>query len=97
MLVDINYLLNTILFVLLIVLVIILIIFGIKLIKTLKKVDNIIEDVNVKLSKTNGIFEIVDRTADYAATISDKVIGFISSCINKLFKKKKGEDLDEQE
>ena len=95
MLVDLNYLLNLILFILLIVLVIIFIILGIRLIKTLKKVDNVIEDVNVKLSKVNGVFDIVDKTTDYASSISDKIISFVSNAINKLLKKKKGDDFDE--
>ena len=81
----------------LIILIIILIILGIKLIKTLKKVDGVIDDVNGKMNKVDGIFDIIDRTTDYAATISDKFIGAISSFINVLLRKKKGKDEDEQE
>lgn len=95
MMVDLNDLLISVLFVLLIIFVIILIVLGIKLIKTLKKVDGVIDDVNIKMNKVNGVFEIIDKTTDYAATISDKIIGALSKFVNSLFKKKKGNDLDE--
>ena len=95
MLVNLNELLTLVLFVLLIILVIIFIALGIKLIRTLKKVDNVIDDVEVKIKKVNGVFDIIDKTADYASTISDKIIGAVSSFINVLFKKKRGNDEDE--
>lgn len=79
----------------LIILVIIFIILGIKLIKTLKKVDSIIDDVNGKMNKVDGIFDIIDRTTDYASSISDKIIIAISNFVNVLFKKKKGNDENE--
>ena len=90
-----KYSLLLVLIIALIVLVVIFIILGIKLIKTLKKVDGVIDDVNIKMNKVNGVFEIIDKTTDYAATISDKIIGALSKFVNSLFKKKKGNDLDE--
>lgn len=95
MTVDIGEFLLLTLYFLLIILVIIFIILGIKLIKTLKKVDVVIDDVNVKMSQVGGIFNIIDKTTDYAAAISDKVISGISGFITTLFKKKKGRDEDE--
>lgn len=95
MFVNLNDLLYLTLIVLLIVLVIILIILGIRLIKTLKKVDNVVEDVSLKMNKVNGVFEIIDKTTDYASAISDKIIGSISKFINTLLKKKKGTNEDE--
>lgn len=95
MTVDLNQFLMILLYLSLIVLVIILIILGIKLIKTLKKVDGIIDDVNVKMNKVNGVFDIIDKTTDYASSISDKIINAISGFINVLLRKKKGTDEDE--
>ena len=95
MLVNLNELLTLILFVLLIVLVIIFIALGIKLIRTLKKVDEVIDDVNGKMNKVNGVFEIIDRTTDYASSISDKIINALSNFVSVLFRKKKGNDDDE--
>lgn len=95
MIINLNDLLISLLFIFLIVLVIIFIVLGIKLIKTLKKVDNVIDDVNVKMNKVNGVFEIIDKTTDYASTISDKIIGALSNFVSSLFKKKKGNDEDE--
>lgn len=97
MMISVNDLLTLIIYLLLIALIIIFIILGIKLIGTLKKVDGVIDDVNSKMNKVNGVFDIIDRTADYASTISDKVISGISSFINVLLRKKKGIDKDGEE
>ena len=95
MMVDLNNLLTIILFIALIILVVIFIVLGIKLIKTLKKVDEVIDDVNFKMNKVNGVFEIIDRTTDYASTISDKIISGLSKFVNSLLKRKKGNEEDE--
>ena len=95
MMIDINEFLQIMLYFGLIVLIVIFIILGIKLIKTLTKVDQIIDDVNTKMDKVDGVFNIIDRTTDYASSISDKIIGAISSFVGMFFKKKKGNDEDE--
>jgi Na+/pantothenate symporter len=95
MMVNLSDALILLLIVALIILVIIFTILGIKLIRTLKKVDEVIEDVNLKMNKVNGVFDIIDKTTDYASTISDKIIGTLSKFINTLFFKKKGSDDDE--
>lgn len=92
MTVNLNELLVVMLYIMLIVLVIILIILGIKLIKTLKKVDTVIDDVNSKMTKVDGVFNIIDKTTDYASNMSDKIISAISNFINVLLRKKKGND-----
>ena len=97
MIIDLNQFLGLILYICLIVLVIVFIVLGIRLIKTLNKVDSVIDDVNGKMNKVNGVFDIIDKTTDYASTISDKIIGAISSFVNLLLRKKKGNDDNEQE
>ena len=95
MMIDINEFLQIMLYFGLIVLIVIFIILIKKLIKTLTKVDQIIDDVNTKMDKVDGVFNIIDRTTDYASSISDKIIGAISSFVGMFFKKKKGNDEDE--
>lgn len=97
MIIDLNEVFPIILYILLIVLVIILIILGIKLIKTLRKVDTVIDDVNNKMEKVDGVFDIIDKTTDYAASISDKIVSGIANFIGNVFRKKKVSDTDEQE
>ena len=81
----------------LIVLVIVWIVLGIRLIGTLKKFDCVIDDVNEKINNVNGVFNIIDKTTDYASSISDKIIAIISNFISGKFKKKKGNDDNEEE
>lgn len=95
MTVNLNDALVLVLILALIILVVIFMILGIKLIKTLKKVDEVIDDVNLKMNKVNGVFEIIDKTTDYASTISDKIIGTLSNFVNSLLKKKKGKEENE--
>lgn len=95
MYIDTNELFPIILYILLIILVIILIVLGIKLIKTLRKVDDVIDDVNKKMLKVDGVFDIIDKTTDYAASISDKIVGGLANFIGNVFRKKKGKDSDE--
>lgn len=93
--IDIEVALRACLYVALIILVIIFIILGIRLIKTLKKVDGILDDVDEKMDKVNGVFDIIDKTTDIAVGISDKVVNKISKLIEGIFRRKKGNDLDE--
>lgn len=97
MMINFYELLKIMLFVLLIVLVIILIILGIRLMKTLKKVDGVIDDVNTKMSSVDGLFSIIDKTTDYASLVSDKLLGALSSLLGFFMKRKKGNDSNEEE
>ena len=83
-----------ILYILLIILVVVAIVFLVRLIKIVGKVDRVVDDVEIKVKKLNGLFEIVDRTADTLNVVSDRVISGIVGAINTIFRKrkKKGED-----
>lgn len=95
MLVDLNEFFTILLYLLLITLIIIFTVLGIKLIRTIKRVDNVLDDVNEKMEKVDGVFNVVDKATDYAALISDKIIGAVSGFIGSFMKKKKGNDEDE--
>ena len=88
--VDLEALLPILLYLALIVLVVFLITFIIRLIKTLNKVDSILDDVNKKLSKMDGLFELIDHTTDYAANVSDRIITSVSNFVNTIFRRRKG-------
>lgn len=95
MLVDIDALFSVILYTLGCILLIILIVLSIKGIKTLKKVNSLIDDVQEKSNKINGIFDFVDSTTDFMNGFVDKIVGGISGLLIKMFNKKKEEDKDE--
>lgn len=79
----------------LLVLVIIFIIIGIKLIKTISKVDKTLEVIDEKLTKTDGVFNVFEKTGSFVDEISDKVILLITNLIGKFINKRKGNDFDE--
>ena len=90
MTIDLKDVLPILLYIALIVLVIYLIIFVVRLLKTLNRVDVILDDVNHKLVKVDGVFDLIDHTTDAAAGLSDKIINGITSFINSIFARKKG-------
>ena len=94
---DLELFISMLLYISILVLVIVLIVLGIKLIRTLARIDKVIDDVEVKMNKVDGVFNLIDKTTDIAASISDKVIGSLSKGLKMLFKKKKGSDTDGEE
>lgn len=92
--IDFTLFLQIIIYLLLIALIIVFIILGIKAIKFLCKVDKVVDDVEKKIHKTDSIFGLIDRTADMASNVSDKIITGIFNFVSNIFKKK-GNDLDE--
>jgi len=95
---NINELFSIITAILLIVLILFSIILVYKLIKTLIKLDRVVEDINTKAKKLNGLFDVVDNATDALSSISDKMVLLVSSGITSLISKfrKKGEDSDEK-
>ena len=88
--------LTVIIYVLLIILIAVLISFVVRAFNTLKKLDSTIDDVNNKMNKLNGVFNIVDRSADAINMVTDKLTSTIVSGVSKLFTKKtkKAEESD---
>lgn len=78
-----------ILYILLSILVVVLIVLSVRTIKTLNKIDKTIDDVNYKMSKLNGVFSLVDRSADAINLLTDKIVGSVTSGLFSLFKKRK--------
>lgn len=71
------------------ILLVVLIILCLKIMGTLRKVDKVVDDVENKVGKLDGVFSIIDRSTDAVSMVSDKVIDFVSSAITKIFSKRK--------
>lgn len=82
------------------VLLVVLIILGIKLINTMNKIQNVVDDINKKVDSFDGLFSIIDNTTDKLALLSDKMVDGVTFLLKKIFKprkRKEEDDLDEQE
>ena len=88
-------LLPIILYTLLSILVIFIIVFVYKLIKTLDKTNEILDDVNGKVKKLDGLFEVIDKSADTINLITNRAVEVVIGAVSKLFKKKRKDEEDE--
>lgn len=79
------------------VLLVVLIVLGIKTIITMNKIENIVDNINVKVNKLNNLFNIIDVTTDKLALISDKLVDSVTSIISKIFNGKKRKEDENNE
>lgn len=79
---------SVILYILSSILLIVLIVLAFKVMKTLKKVDNVVDDIQTKSTKLDGVFDIVDHTADALSSVSDKLVSVAVGMVAGLFKRK---------
>ena len=94
----INAVLPVTLYILGIILLIIFIVIGVKILRTMNKISNVIDDVNEKVKSLNKVFNIIDFTTDKLSFLSDKIVDSITSFIVRLFKKKeKNEEREEED
>lgn len=77
------------------ILLVVLIILGIKLIVTMNKIENVVDDINTKVKSLNGLFSMIDYTTDKLALISDKFTNVVTSLIKKIFVRKEDSDNNE--
>lgn len=82
------------------VLLIVVIILISKLITTVDKVNILLDDVEGKSQKLNGLFDAVEKLGDTLSVANNKITGVVAGVINKLFKgkkKKKNISIEEEE
>ena len=96
MLIDVNALFTVILYILGCILLIVLIILAIKALKTISKINTLVDDVQEKSNKIDGIFDFVNSATDLVNGFTDKVISGVAGFVTNLFdKKNKGDDNNE--
>lgn len=79
------------------ILIVTLIVLVIKLIFTVDRINKLLDDINVKISKFDKMFNIVDIITDNMALISDKIVDAISNLIRRLFVKNGKEEITDEE
>ena len=79
------------------ILLVVLIILGIKLIITMNKIENVVDDITKKVKSLDGLFSIIDMTTDKLAMLSDRIVDMVTVFIKKVFRRKEDEIKNEQE
>ena len=87
--------LTMIIYALLIVLIVVAIMIGIRIIITLRKVDDLLDDVTTKVHSFDRMFEIIDTFNDKMSMVGDAVVGFISGGVKRIFKDRKKSEEEE--
>ena len=90
--VDINSFFTMIICILSSILLVILIILGIKLIVTMNKIENVVDDINGKMKSLNGFFSIIDFTTDKLSLITERFVDAVSSLIRRIFNRNRTEE-----
>ena len=75
--------------------IIILIILVVKLIVTMNKIEDVVDDISNKVKSLNGLFSMIDYTTDKLALFSDKFTNIVASLIKKIFVRKENSDNNE--
>ena len=87
MIINVNVFFQIIIYMLAIVLLIVLIALGLKLFHTLTKVDRVIDDITIKSSKLDNLFNVIDTTADAVNSVSNSIASWITNLVNRLLNK----------
>ena len=65
---------------------------GIKLIVTMNKIENVVDDINGKMKSLNGFFSIIDFTTDKLSLITERFVDAVSSLIRRIFNRNRTEE-----
>ena len=63
----------------------------------MNKVQDIVDDVDDKVQSLNGFFDIIDMVTDKLSMFSDKVIDIVVNFIQRVFKPRKKENIEEED
>ena len=80
------------------ILLVVLIVLSVKLIYTINRINQVLDEVELKISKFDKAFSLVDIVTDNMALVSDKLVDGISYVIRRLFvrkSKRKEEEINE--
>ncbi len=86
-----------IIYILLIIVIVVGIVLGIKLIITIDKVNNLVDDVQDKVSKVTPLFEAFGFISDKMSGVVTTVVGAIQNLITNLFIRNKKEETESEE
>lgn len=84
-------------YILLIFLLIVGIILGVRLVGTINKVDDLLDDVKGKVNSLNGLFDIIDFTTDKMSLFTDRAVSLVAGLVGKIGKRKRHKKIKETE
>ncbi len=86
-----------IIYILLIVIIVVGIVLGIKLIITIDKVSQMVDDINAKIEKVTPLFNIMGVVSDSVNSVVGGVVGTIENFVGNLFRKRNKKRLEESD
>ena len=83
--------------ILLIVLLIVGIVLGVRLINTLNRINEVIDNVEAKVNSLNGLFNVINFTTDKITAIGDRVIEGVNGLIKRFGKKRYSSEMEDDD
>lgn len=74
------------------ILLIMLIVLTYKLINTITRINNLLNEVDKRVEKFDRIFKVADLVTDNMALVSDKIVDGVSGFIRNIANKRKGKE-----
>ncbi|MDD6879305.1 MAG: hypothetical protein PUD59_03630 [bacterium] len=79
------------------ILLVILIILSLKLINTVDKTNEILNDVHDKVKATEGLFNAINMTSNAISSIGDRIMDKLFSLIGRISKNKRKKNEEDEE
>lgn len=83
--------------ILLIVLLIVGIVLGVRLINTLNRINEVIDNVEAKVNSLNGLFNVINFTTDKITAIGDRVVEGVNGLIKRFSKKRYSSEMEDDD
>ena len=83
-----------IIYILLIILISVCICFIIKAIKTVDKVNLLLENIELKISSLDAFFKVINFTTEKINIIGERIVNGVMSVVHRLFNKRKDDDYE---
>lgn len=83
--------------VLLIILLVVGIVLGVRLINTLNRINELVDNVEAKVNSLNGMFNIINFATNKISTMSERVVEGVNGLIKRFGKKRYSSEMEEDD
>ena len=83
--------------ILLIILLIVGIVLGVRLINTINRINDLVDNVEAKVNSLNGFFSVINFTTDKITAIGERIMDGVTGLINRFSRKKYSSEMEDDD